>query len=288
MISIILPTYNRAPILSSAIDSVLGQTFKQFELIVVDDGSTDHTKELVLSYTDQRVNYLQVPRSGANAARNAGIKQAAFDVVGFQDSDAKWQPDKLEKQYSLLQGLPADYAGVFSAALVEKKPGQTRRFPKFMIREETLYQNLLHENFIDTPALLIKKEALIKAGMFDEQLLRFQDWELALRLSKKYRLFFINEALHISLAAEEKITADERAGLRSKIYIFRTYYQDISQNKPTLANHYYSLGLSLAALKRNYLARKYFWKALSLNPFHIKAWIRLVMARKNLLTKQDK
>ncbi len=277
MISIILPTYNREATLNLAIDSVLEQSFKLFELIIVDDGSTDNTEKLVESYSDSRILYYKIPHSGANKARNRGIKESTYDLICFQDSDAKWQPDKLKEQYKAILSLPSHYAGVFSGALLEKAGGRTRYVPKIEVREDTLYQQLLYENFIDTPALLLKKEALVKVGLFAEHLPRFQDWELALRLSQQYRLHYINQPLHISLHSSNNITRNRLAGLRAKIYIFRKHRGQIERDQRTLANHYYSLGLSIAAGKHFLTARKFFKKSISLDHWHYRAWLGLIM-----------
>lgn len=276
MISVILPTYNRAGMLQEAIASVLGQTFTDLELIIADDGSTDETAEVISNYKDKRVIYLPLERGGANAARNAGIRRASFDIVAFQDSDAWWEPDKLAVAQTLLSSLPADYAGVFSAFLVENSRGRKYRVPRNRIKESELYGQLLYENFIDTPALLLRKAALVDVGMFKEDLPRFQDWELALRLSRSYRLHFLDRVLHVSLYSSGSISEDNTAGLKAKIYIFRKHERAIRGNNKILANHFYSLGLSFANLKRMIMAKRFFLKALSINLGHLKAWFRLV------------
>lgn len=278
MISIILPTYNRESTLKMAVDSVLNQTFDNFELIIVDDGSTDNTEYLVNNYTDPRILYIKISHSGANRSRNEGIKIASHNLISFQDSDARWYPKKLETQYEALKTLSADYAGVFSGAFLQNKSGQTRYVPHTSVREESLYEQLLYENFIDTPALLIKKEAILDVGIFNDKLPRFQDWDLSLRLSKKYKLFHIRQALHESLYSSNQISQDNKAGLKAKLYIFKKHHPEIRKSKKTLANHYYSLGLSLATLKRFKIAKKFLFKAISLNICHLKAWLSLLLA----------
>ncbi len=278
MISIILPTYNREATLMQAIDSVLTQTFEDLELIIVDDGSTDNTENLLKNYTDSRIIYLKIAHGGANKARNVGIMKSSHSLIGFQDSDARWYPNKLQKQFNELQALSSEYAGLFSGAFIENKHGRKKYIPHIKVREGMLYYQLLHENFIDTPAMLLKKEALVDVGMFNEQLPRFQDWDLALRLSKKYRLFHINQALHTSFYGSNQISQNNKAGLKAKIYVFRTHYPEISKNNKTLANHYYSLGLSIAVQKHFSMAKKFFIKAVRLNTYHLKAWVSLLLA----------
>ena len=102
LISVVLPTYNRARCLSRSINSVLNQTFSNLELIIVDDGSTDNTRELVESFSDPRIRYIYQENAGACAARNHGINEALGTYIAFQDSDDEWRKDKLEIQLNAL------------------------------------------------------------------------------------------------------------------------------------------------------------------------------------------
>ena len=103
-VSIILPTYNRAHTLRKAVDSILNQTYKDFELIVVDDGSTDDTYNLIKSINDYRIVYVKHEKNkGAAAARNTGIKLAKGKYIAFQDSDDEWYSHKLEKQMEIIE-----------------------------------------------------------------------------------------------------------------------------------------------------------------------------------------
>lgn len=97
--SVIIPTYNREKLIGRAIDSVLNQTFKDFELIIVDDGSTDNTKEIIERYTDQRIRYIYKENGGQNSALNKGIEFAKGKYVAFLDSDDEWLDEKLRKVY---------------------------------------------------------------------------------------------------------------------------------------------------------------------------------------------
>lgn len=100
MVSVVIPTYNRAHVLNRAIRSVLGQTYQHFEIIVVDDGSTDNTEQVVKAIADDRVRYIrhETNKGTAAAARNTGIRQACGEFIGFVDSDDEWLPGKLQKQ----------------------------------------------------------------------------------------------------------------------------------------------------------------------------------------------
>ena len=109
MVSVVLPTYNRAYILDRAVKSVLMQTYPYFELIIVDDGSTDQTQELVAGYQDERIIYLKMQENRGQArARNCGIGHARYDYIAFQDSDDIWNPEKLSKQVDAMLSAPPE------------------------------------------------------------------------------------------------------------------------------------------------------------------------------------
>lgn len=112
-VSVIIPTYNRAHLLGRAIQSVLAQTYEDFEIIVVDDASTDVTEQVVKSFADDRINYIRHQKNkGGSSARNTGIKAAKGEFIAFLDSDDEWVPKKLEKEINRLQTL-SNEVGVF-------------------------------------------------------------------------------------------------------------------------------------------------------------------------------
>ncbi len=114
-VSVIIPTYNRAHLLGRAIESVLDQTYQDFEIIVVDDASADETEEVVKSFGDDRINHIRHQKNkGGSAARNTGIKAARGEFIAFLDSDDEWVPKKLEKEIDRLQTLSNEVGVVYS------------------------------------------------------------------------------------------------------------------------------------------------------------------------------
>ena len=113
--SVIIPTYNRADVLSRAIESVLEQSYQDFELIIVDDGSTDGTESVVHQYDDDRLIYITQSNAGANAARNRGIKAATGEYIAFLDSDDEFLPLKLARCVNVLSQAPPSCGGVYSS-----------------------------------------------------------------------------------------------------------------------------------------------------------------------------
>lgn len=203
-VSIILPTYNRAHSIRRSIESILRQTYPHWELLVIDDGSADHTAEIMAEIvsSDSRVHYYRQPHNrGAAAARNEGIRQAQYEFVAFQDSDDIWKDDKLEKQMKVFEDQPR-VGMVYCAFEGEKQDGTRVRIPESSISVEDLQGNmyglLLQRNVIDAPTVVIRKECLDRAGGFDETLTCLEDWELFLRIAREYEIGYAADTFLIS------------------------------------------------------------------------------------------
>ena len=264
IVSIIIPTYNRADLISRSVKSVLNQTFKNFEIIIVDDGSTDDTENVVKSFDDLRIKYIKCEKNkGACVARNIGIKIAKGKCIAFQDSDDEWLPEKLKKQMNIFKTLPQEnivYTGFWRI-----KDNKKTYIPLGRVRQKegNIYKELLKGNFISTQTILAKKECFKKAGMFDENLPRFQDWDLVLRLAKYYNFKFIDEPLALCYFTSKSISTDSNALLKAFKIIEGKYFKNLS-NK-LLAKHYFRVGNTLCLDKKFRLGRSYFIKSVKLN-----------------------
>ncbi len=195
MISVIIPTYNRASTIGRAVDSVLCQTYKELELIVVDDCSTDCTDDIMQEYMkkDKRVRYHKLDtNSGACVARNIGVKMARGKYIAFQDSDDEWLPEKLEKQMAYLKEKDADVC--FCSIDNIQLDGSIQKIPTRKMHSNEVRKNLLRENFISTQAIFGKKECFINEK-FDPRFPRMQDWDLVIRLSQKYKIVHLDDVL---------------------------------------------------------------------------------------------
>lgn len=207
LISVIIPTYNRAHLIKRSATSVLNQTYKNLELIIVDDGSTDNTKEVIDSLNDKRIVYVKQENQGVSMARNNGVAIAKGEYIAFQDSDDVWHLDKLEKQLFALQENNADI--IFCKIL---KIGNLRKMkePSY-IKEGFLPKNILPFNFF--PQSSLGKTEIFKNNFFDKTIQGIEDFDLAIRIHKKYSIYCINDALidyyytvdSISLNSERRI-----------------------------------------------------------------------------------
>lgn len=200
MVSVVLPTYNRAYILDRAVKSVLMQTYPYFELIIVDDGSTDQTQELVAGYQDERIIYLKMQENRGQArARNCGIGHARYDYIAFQDSDDIWNPEKLSKQVDAMLSAPPEVGFVYHKIRYNMGKGYSAVLPLENIGLERksgdIYAQLLYDNLVPCPSVLAQKECILKSGGFDETLKALEDYDLALKMAKNNHAFFIDEVL---------------------------------------------------------------------------------------------
>lgn len=281
-VTIILPTYNRAHLVSRAVTSVLNQTYQDFELIIVDDCSIDNTEEIIENFCkqDQRVICIKHSRNkGGNAARNTGIKAARAEYIAFQDSDDEWLPGKLEKQVELLENMSRDEAGVVYTAFwrIEGKdktynPGNIKN------KEGNIQAELLKGNFITTPSVLIKKECFEKAGLFDEDFPRLQDWEMWLRVAKYYHFKYINEPLLNSYYYADSISANSQALIKALELIVTKYFTEIGKERKLLAKYYIDIATLFLKDGNMGKGRRYLIKSLTVDPFRLKRIVILFLS----------
>ena len=220
MISVIIPTYNRAACLERSIGSILAQTYNDWELIIVDDGSTDNTKKLVTNMASSKVRYIYQEHRGACYARNRGIREANGEYIAFQDSDDYWHPSKLEMQMNCMCQENADI--VFCA--FERKDIDNKyigRVPCDQNQRSGFIDifDILPENICSTQTLLLKKECF-NYDLFNEDLPRLQDWDLMIRLVQKYKVYFLNEILVTQYFQKDSISYNTEAYLTSINYVF--------------------------------------------------------------------
>ncbi|OWJ64992.1 glycosyltransferase family 2 protein [Inquilinus limosus] len=216
-VSVIIPTYNRAQTIEAAVRSVLQQTFQDFELLVVDDASTDDTVARLSRIDDPRLSVVRAPSNGGGArARNLGLERATAPLVAFQDSDDFWLPTKLASQVERLQAAgPAAVAtfcnfiylsGARAAVLpvaVEVPPAEVGR-------------TLFRRNLISTQTLLARRSELEAIGGFDPAMPRFQDWELCIRLAQRGELHHDAVPRVVVCATPNSISTRHAASLEAR------------------------------------------------------------------------
>lgn len=194
LVSVIIPTYNRGYTIERCISSVLNQTYNELEVIIVDDGSNDCTKEIIGKIVDNRIHYVVLEKQvGACSARNIGIDMSNGSIIAFQDSDDEWELDKIEKQVEILLHRD-DIDIIFCKIKRFEESKELDVFPNLNKDLIVSYDQLLAGNLISTQTMLGYTECFKKIK-FDKNMKRFQDWEIALRLVKEYQIYFLNQAL---------------------------------------------------------------------------------------------
>ncbi|BAB07432.1 glycosyltransferase family A protein [Halalkalibacterium halodurans] len=197
-VSIIIPTHNRAKLLKRALESTLNQTYKNIEVIVVSDGSTDNTDIVMDEYKrDSRVNFISYhPAKGGNYARNTGIKNAKGEFIAFLDDDDEWMPDKLElqiKEFNQNANVGLVYTGVEIIYNFNKRNIKYYSLPK---KTGNLSKEILVANCIGTTSsVMVRKNLITECGMFDEKLKARQDYDLWIRVCQKTLVGVVNKPL---------------------------------------------------------------------------------------------
>lgn len=236
-VSIILPTRNRAKTLKRAVDSVLNQSFADFELVIVNDGSTDHSKQLLDdACEDERVRCYHFEHSrGAGAARNCGIENSTSPFVAFQDSDDEWYPDKLSMQ---LESINKSGAGVvYSHMLRIDCAGNESTFLAPDNVFEDIYDTDLYKYHVENIGIqscLIKRECLIESGLFNERMPALEDLELFIRLGKVCTFQRIDLTL-VKYHEGEGLSSNINAQIQARKMLFQMYKQELGCNKKAVA-----------------------------------------------------
>ena len=196
LVSIIIPFYNSEKYIKRSLESILGQTYKNLEIILIDDGSTDRTVEIVKSYKDPRIIYLFQKNQGQGPARNNGIKKSQGEYITFLDADDYYFPEKVEKQVRFLENHP-EYQAVYCNALHFYSDNPTVFFKKKgNFHSGDIFKDLLESSYINLNTIMVSRQILDKAGLFNENRYCPEDWELWLKISRAgFQFGYLDEDL---------------------------------------------------------------------------------------------
>jgi glycosyltransferase involved in cell wall biosynthesis len=267
-VSVVLPTYNRSHLLEKSVRSVLDQTFVDLELIVVDDGSTDGTLDVLKQVDDQRLNVVSLPNNvGGAMARNVGIEVSVGEFVAFQDSDDEWVPHKLRR----LVGEMDDKSrlGAVFSSYWRYSEGAKELVPDLdgLTVTENLHKLLLSRNIVGTPTAMVRKEKLIAIDGFDVELPRYQDWDLFLRLSMDNEIGFVREPLVHSFDTGNGISSNWEGMAFALGRMASKNLNYISEDKVLHSLWMYKIGDANLKIGNTARAMLYFAKAVGLKPF---------------------
>lgn len=236
LVSVVIPTYNRAKYLKDAIASVLEQDYQHIELIVVDDGSTDNTKEIVHQFTENehiKITYIYQSNQGAQAARNKGYELAKGEYLVFFDSDDLWKKEKLSKQILFLEAHP-DYGMVYSNCdFIQNGENKDDFFTIEKPYSGEIFEQLILANFIPSQTPMLRKSVFEKSERFDESLSKLsgQDWDLWLNLSLITKIGYVDEILASYRLHESNMTGNPERRLKGQLTVVDKYYNKINFDK---------------------------------------------------------
>jgi len=219
LVSVIIPSYNRAHYIKETIDSILAQTYKNFEIIVIDDGSSDNTREVLEAYKD-RISYFYQENQGVASTRNRGVEEARGEYVSFLDCDDIWFPEKLEKQIEYVNEHP-HVALVCAEVHIINSDG---KFVKHVKRDESLpltFENLFEQSLVHVPTTIVKRQVILALGGFDPTVAISDDYDLWLRLIKRYSCHYMPIPLAKYRIHSGNLMKQFDKRLRNNLIIFR-------------------------------------------------------------------
>jgi glycosyltransferase involved in cell wall biosynthesis len=269
-VSVIIPTYNnRSRYLEAAIRSVRRQTFQDFEIVVVDDGSKDETARVVHDFADRRMRFVRHDRNrGEAAARNTGIRHATGRYVAFLDDDDEWLPKKLEKQVALLDRSVSSvglvYTGFWRINGTREPIGQW--IPD---KKGDVFGAMCAQNWIGTPStVLVRSECFRQVGGFDESVTYGADYDMWLRISRKFAVDYISEPLILYRVHESNMSSNYDLLIQGKEDQLRRYAHLFAAERKTYSRRHLSLGVLYCCNNQTRKGREAFLKAIRLDPFN--------------------
>lgn len=198
-VSVVIPTFNRRDLINQSIQSVQAQTYQDYEVIIVDDGSTDNTREILEPLLlKHNFHYFYQENQKQAIARNNGIRNSCGEYIAFLDSDDLWHPRKLEYQVIVLEQHPEIGMVYSNQSLIQNNHKEKPiKYPYGLLKSGEIFKDLLlRKYYCSTPSILVRKSVLDEVGLFDENLGNaLEDWELTLRISQDYKVYCIDEPL---------------------------------------------------------------------------------------------
>ena len=264
LVSVIIPVFNRPILVKTAIDSVLAQTYKNFEIVLVNDGSTDNTGNVLNNYEREyprRIRVIHQENAGQVISRNNGIKISRGQYIAFLDSDDFWHPEKLEKQIPLFAGrIGLVYCGINE---VDEQGRVINAVPCESRMRGDIYHHLLVRNRMTGGSVVVTRDAIDKVGLFDPQLKAAENWDLWIRIAKEYLVDFVNEPLvnyrkhGANMSGNAELMADATKIIFQKHFpvaptdpVLRKFYDE------AYTNYYLNLGLHFFARGQYRKSRK--------------------------------
>jgi len=281
LVSVVVITYNAADYVGRAVESVLQQTWKNLELIVVDDGSTDGTPRVIERFKDDRLKYLRQENQGPNAARNQGIRHSRGEFVAFLDSDDWWLPDKLCRQVAVA-GQNPNAGLIYSFAVGVNASGDETARMDAVVTGRVLERLLLGQCIAGSASsVMVRSKTIDTVGMFDESLHYAEDWEYWIRIASRFEVACVPE-YDVYLLGRPNSRGKNALGTRDhSLRFIRDALDRHAPGRPwfrraALAEIHYVAGHNFWSSGYSWQARREIFRALMYNPFYLVYYKRMV------------
>lgn len=280
LISIVIPAYNSEKYIAEAIESAMSQVAIEFEIIVINDGSTDTTMNVVSNYK-QHIRIINQDNSGPAAARNNGVSNAKGQYIAFLDSDDLWLPEKLMVQFRKINdGYPIVYSNRFNIGEIRDLPKIQSEIIEFP--EGKIWNKLLNGNMITTSSVIIKKDIFEEFNGFREELPYCEDWDLWLRCAEKYDIGFNKEPLVKYRIHDGGVSKNfVKMHKKRKMVIKRTFNREYGgrltkkEKNTILSNMWSTSGWEAAIAKKYGYALYYYTTAILFTPLKYSLWYNI-------------
>lgn len=284
-VSVIIPVFNSSRFLAKAIESVLAQTYQNFEIILVDDGSTDNSKEIILSFLTKfpdKVSYLYQQNKGIAGARNTGLKNSSGVYIALLDADDRWLPTRLEESVIVLQNQPdiglvhSDIVIIDENDTIIESPTRETRYLSGSIFEHLF----LRKANISAVSVLFRRSCIVDVELFDEdpRCMGCDDRDLWLRISEKYHIVYIDKILSQYRIHSSNYSNNLEKMVSARYYIVSKYRKNKESSiliRKALAKIHRDFGDSLLYQHMYSKAKTEYVKALKYWPFSFWLWVNL-------------
>lgn len=288
-VSVIIPVFNGEKYIAMALESVFSQTYQNYEVIVIDDGSTDRTEEVIASFSG-KLKLIRQPNSGPACARNKGVENSIGELVAFLDHDDVWLPDKLHLQVKCLEQnklvslVYSDFGTFNDQGIIEESASQTRGL---FMPSGYIFPYLFFDPICWTSTVLVKRSCLDEIGAFDEDenIHMAEDYDLWLRLSKKFEFHYINKVTAMYRQSPNSLSRNVGVGVKAEIHMLQKVmktFPEIRKEigtekiKKRLSVPYFELAYHQSLAGEKTEARKNFLQSIYLWPMNGKYWVSLL------------
>jgi glycosyltransferase involved in cell wall biosynthesis len=278
-VSVVIPTHNRAQFLKAAIASVLNQTYQDFEIVVVDDASSDDTQKVVSLCRDERIKYIRHEvNKGDAGSRNTGIVHSHGDYVAFLDDDDEWLPEKLKMQVDLLESSPAQVGGIYTGSLsLDTRSGKILNV-NIPPRKRHLFEDIFVNNFIATSCILLRRECIERVGLFDERIPFCSDYDMWIRIAEQFHFDCVAEPLVIYHVHDYKLSTNLTSVLKGHEIIIEKYNSRFAVNRRNLGRLYSTVGILYFLNGNIEKSRQALFQAVKSRPLAIKLYLILALS----------